>query len=71
MKISELKLNQEVLFKNKNFLYKGVQKITMPGFGKVQKVVFQSKDSKNVFHHMNLHEGNRTLKTDESGNLIL
>ena len=70
MKISELKLNQEVLIGKKPFVYKGIQKITKSGFGKVQKIVFEGKSSKDV-HHLNLHEGNRTLKTDETGKLIL
>lgn len=45
MKLSELKINQEIIINGQKFLYKGVQKRRIKGTGTVEKVVFQLPES--------------------------
>ena len=46
MKVSELKIDQEVTINATKFLYKGIQKRRFKGVGTVEKIIFQQKDSK-------------------------
>ena len=65
MKVSELKLNQEITINGHQYKYKGIQKIRRPNFGKVQQIVFEGK-IKGVFDYkyFDLIVGNKDLKVD-------
>ena len=70
MKISELKLNQEVMIENRAYLYKGVQKLRT-SMGKVQKIVFETNmGNRYDYMYLNLPEGKREL-SEMNGKLIL
>lgn len=70
MKISELKLNQEVMIENRAYLYKGVQKLRT-SVGKVQKIVFETNmGNRYDYVYLNLPEGKREL-SEMNGKLIL
>ncbi|MDV4025583.1 hypothetical protein CMT52_14705 [Elizabethkingia anophelis] len=45
MKVTDLKINQEIIINGQKFLYKGVQKRRIKGTGTVEKVVFQLPES--------------------------
>lgn len=44
MKIKDLKLQQEIEMNGRIWEYQGVNKVRMPGIGKVEKVVFYNPE---------------------------
>lgn len=61
MKVSDLKLNQEVEINGHAYQYKGVQKLRVPLYGKVQKIVFEGKKGQKLF---DLTVGSKELKVN-------
>lgn len=68
MKISELKINQEVIINSFRYQYKGIQKIRKPGFGKMDQIVFKGIDNEEE-KHFNVNLIGKELK-NENGNII-
>lgn len=68
MKISELKIDQEVIINTKKYLYKGVNKIRIKGFGVVEKVVFKEKESDDE-RYFELSVLSKVLKVSKSGEI--
>lgn len=64
MKISDLKLGQKVTINGMLAEYKGIQKVRISNFGKVEKRVFQG-DGINIYKYYNLDEGLKTLKSEK------
>jgi len=64
MKISELKPGQKVSINGMLAEYKGIQKVKISNFGKVEKIVFQV-DRLNIYKYYNLNEGSKTLKSEK------
>ena len=62
MKISELKPGQKVTINGMLAEYKGIQKVKISNFGKVEKIVFQV-DRLNIYKYYNLNEGSKTIKS--------
>lgn len=67
MKIKDLKLNSKVEISAWIYEYKGVNKIRIPGFGAVEKVVFANKEIGDK--HFDLKVLNAEVK-DKEGHLI-
>ncbi len=61
MKVSELKLNQEVFINGYTYAYQGVQKLRKPGFGTMEKIVFKGKDIDDE-KHFNINVLGKELK---------
>lgn len=64
MKISDLKPGQKVSINGMSAEYKGIQKVRIINFGKVEKRVFQYEGI-NVYKYYNLSEGSKTLKSEK------
>lgn len=69
MKISELKINQEITINSFRYQYKGVQKIRKAGFGKIEQIVFKGIDVPDE-KYFSLSLLSRELKL-ENGNIAL
>ena len=61
MKISDLKPGQKVSINGMLAEYKGIQKVRLSNFGKVEKRVFQCEVI-NIYKYYSLNEGSKTLK---------
>lgn len=61
MKLSDLKPGQKVSINGMLAEYKGIQKIRISNFAKVEKRVFKA-DGINIYKYYNLNEGRRLLK---------
>lgn len=72
MKISELKINQEVEINGHTYKYQGIKKIRMQGLGTVQKIVFEgvSKGAADE-KYFDLTVGNKDLKIHDNGKIEL
>ncbi len=68
MKISELKIDQEVIINAVTFLYKGIQKRRFKGVGNVQRIIFQEKDSTKE-KDFDLRVFSKELKTNKDGQI--
>lgn len=68
MKISELKIDQEVIINAVTFLYKGIQKRRFKGVGTVLRIIFQEKDSTEE-KDFDLRVFNKELKTNKDGQI--
>lgn len=64
MKISDLKLGQKVTINGMLAEYKGIQKVRIPNFGKVEKRVFQAEGI-NIYKYYNLNDGSKTLESEK------
>lgn len=64
MKISDLKLAQKVTINGMLAEYKGIQKVRIPNFGKVEKRVFQAEGI-NIYKYYNLNDGSKTLESEK------
>ena len=64
MKISDLKPGQKVTIDGMLAEYKGIQKVRIPNFGKVEKRVFQAEGI-NIYKYYNLNDGAKTLKSEK------
>lgn len=64
MKISDLKPGQKVTINGMLAEYKGIHKVRIPNFGKVEKRVFQAEGI-NIYKYYNLNEGSKTLKSEK------
>ena len=64
MNISDLRLGQRVTIKGILAEYRGIQKIKISGFGKVEKRVFQVIGI-NTFQYYSLNDGLKTLESEE------
>lgn len=64
MKISDLKPGQKVSINGMLAEYKGIQKVRLSNFGKVEKRVFQSEGI-NIYKYYSLNEGSKTLKSEK------
>ena len=69
MKVSELKINQEVEINGHTYKHKGIQKIRKQNFGLVQQRVFES-ETKGILPKYFDITFNKELK-EENGKLIL
>lgn len=72
MKVSDLKIDEEIEINGHKYKYQGVKKIRMTGIGTVQKIVFEGK-IKNVFDYkyFELKVGNKDLKIHDDGKIEL
>ena len=68
MKISELKINQEVEINGHTYKHKGIQKIRKQNFGLVQQRVFESETKDILPKHFDI-TFNKELK-ETNGKLI-
>lgn len=64
MKISDLKPKQKVSINGMLAEYKGIQKVRLSNFGKVEKRVFQCEGI-NIYKYYSLNEGSKTLKSEK------
>jgi len=64
IKISDLKPGQKVSINGMLAEYKGIQKVRISNFGKVEKRVFKA-DGINIYKYYNLMEGSKTLKSEK------
>lgn len=64
MKISDLKLGQKATINGMLAEYKGIQKVKISNFGKVEKRVFQAEGI-NIYKYYNLDDGSKTLKSEK------
>lgn len=64
MKLSDLKPGQKVMINGMRAEYKGIQKVRISNFGKVEKRVFQG-ERLNDYKYYNLDEGAKTLKNEK------
>lgn len=64
MKISDLKLGQKVTINGMLAEYKGIQKVRIPNFGKVEKRVFQGEGI-NIYKYYSINDGSKTLKSEK------
>ncbi len=64
MKISDLKPGQKVTINGMLAEYKGIQKVRIPNFGKVEKRVFEAEGI-DIYKYYNLNEGSKTLKSEK------
>ena len=64
MKISDLKPSQKVTIDGMLAEYKGIQKVKIPNFGKVEKRVFQAEGI-DIYKYYNLNDGSKTLKSEK------
>ncbi|AZA47104.1 hypothetical protein EG346_02335 [Chryseobacterium carnipullorum] len=64
MKLSDLKTGQKVSINEMLAEYKGIQKVRISNFGKVEKRVFKA-DGINIYKYYNLAEGTKTLKSEK------
>jgi hypothetical protein len=63
MKLSDLKPGQKVSLNGILAEYKGIQKVKIPNFGKVEKRVFRTDETGESLYY-NLIDGSKTLKTE-------
>lgn len=63
MKISNLKLGQKVTIDELHFEYKGIQKVRIGNYVRVEKRVFKGLGI-NIFKYYNLNDGNLTLEEE-------
>lgn len=61
MKLSEIKIGQKVIVNGMIAEYKGIQKVKVQGFGKVEKRVFQGVGI-SMFKYFSLNEGEMPLE---------
>ena len=64
MTLSDLKPGQKVTINGMLAEYKGIQKVKIPNFGKVEKRVFQGEGI-NIYKYYNLNDGAKTLKSEK------
>lgn len=64
MKLSDIKPGQKVSLNGILAEYKGIQKVKIPNFGKVEKRVFRT-DETGEYLYYNLIDGSKTLKTEK------
>jgi hypothetical protein len=64
MKLSDLKPGQKVSINVMLAEYKGIQKVRILNFAKVEKIVFKA-DGINIYKYYNLNEGGKLLKTEK------
>ena len=64
MKISDLKPGQKVTIDGMLAEYKGIQKVRIQNFGKVEKRVFQAEGI-DIYKYYNLNDGSKTLKSEK------
>ena len=64
MKISDLKPGQKVTINGMLAEYKGIQKVRIPNFGKVEKRVFEAEGI-DIYKYYNLNDGSKTLKSEK------
>ena len=64
MKISDLKPGQKVSINGMLAEYKGIQKVRIPNFGKVEKRVFEAEGI-DIYKYYNLNDGSKTLKSEK------
>ena len=64
MKISDLKPGQKVTINGMLAEYKGIQKVRIPNFGKVEKRVFKAEGI-DIYKYYNLNEGSKTLESEK------
>lgn len=64
MTLSDLKPGQKVTINGMLAEYKGIQKVKIPNFGKVEKRVFQG-ECINIYKYYNLNDGAKTLKSEK------
>lgn len=62
MKLSGVKIGQKVTINGMLAEYKGIQKVKLQGFGKVEKRVFQVLGIA-MFKYFNLNEGEKSLES--------
>lgn len=62
MKISDLKPRQKVMIDGMLAEYKGIQKIRISNFGRVEKRVFKAEGI-NLYRYYSLSDGCKTLKS--------
>jgi hypothetical protein len=63
MKISDLKVGQNVTINGMLVEYQGIQKIKVSGFGKVEKRVFKGIGIE-IFKYFSLNDGTKTLEQE-------
>ena len=63
MKISDLKVGQNVTINGMLVEYQGIQKIKVSGFGKVEKRVFKGIGIE-IFKYFSLNDGVKTLEKE-------
>lgn len=64
MKLSDLKPGQKVSINGMLAEYKGIQKVRISNFGKVEKRVFQGEGI-NIYKYYSLNDGSKTLKSEK------
>ena len=64
IKISDLKPGQKVSINGMLAEYKGIQKVRISNFGKVEKRVFKAEGI-NICKYYNLIDGSKTLKSEK------
>ena len=64
MKISDLKPGQKVTIDGMLAEYKGIQKVRIPNFGKVEKRVFQAEGI-NIYKYYSRDDGAKTLESEK------
>ena len=64
MKISDLKPGQKVTINGMLAEYKGIQKVKIPNFGKVEKRVFQVQGV-HIYKYYHLNDGSKTLVSEK------
>ncbi|SHF39678.1 hypothetical protein [Chryseobacterium sp. OV279] len=64
MKLSDVKLGQKVSMNGILAEYKGIQKVKIPNFGKVEKRVFRTDETGDYLYY-NLNDGSKTLKSEK------
>lgn len=62
MKLSEIKIGQKVIINGMLAEYKGIQKVKVQGFGKVEKRVFQGVGI-TMFKYFSSNEGEKSLES--------
>lgn len=66
MRISDLKLNEKVQINGFEYVYKGVQKIKKPNFGKIEQIVFERNAGDHYdYKYFDLKVRSRELKQDK------
>lgn len=63
MKICDLKIGQKVTIKGLLAEYKGIQKVKIYGFGKVERRVFKGVGIE-IYKYFNLNDGVKTLEQE-------
>lgn len=63
MKISDLKVGQNVTINGMLVEYQGIQKIKVSGLGKVEKRVFKGIGIE-IFKYLSLNDGTKTLEQE-------